>query len=616
MGRPDARVPVPEVLSNMSMNQKVLHLAIVMGFWAAIYVISLSSPVLLDDTDSVHAEAVREMAQSGDWITLKINNGIRYLEKAPFMYWMSALCVSLFGLSEWTVRFPVALAHLALAFLIYLMGKRFWGERVGFYGALIYITSLGPYAFTRILHPDVILTFFITVALYCYLQVYFDEDPSPAQFWPLDWRCMGLYVSAALAVLTKGLIGMIFVGLVIFVHLLLSGRWQVLRRLQIIPGVVVFLLVAAPWHLAAGFSNKGFFWFYFINEHFLRYLGLRYPNDYAAMPVWLFWILLLAWLFPWTAFGWGLVRTFPRSLSPPSQSAQVNLFLYAWALLILIFFSFSTTQEYYTFPALPALALLLGQVLVGLESPQGAADQRKGVMGIAVFATACLIVAGGLIGLAWLGKAAADAKDLSETIVANPDKYLITFGRMQEFTAATFGPLATIIYQTAAFLVIGPLAALWASWRKRWSLTAFFLALMMVGVLYSYRAAMLSFEPIITSKDLARVIEYHYQPNDRIVVNGIYEKGSSINFYTGHQLFVLNGYFGNLWYGSYFPDVPPVFYDDASFLDLWASEQRVFFFSGSSDLKPFLEKHPDFSYHILAESGGKKILVNWPEVGG
>ena len=427
---------------------------------------------------------------------------------------------------------------------------------------------------------------------------------------------MGLYVSAALAVLTKGLIGMIFVGLVVFVHLLLSGRWQVLRKLQIIPGVVVFLLVAAPWHLAAGFSNKGFFWFYFVNEHFLRYLGLRYPNDWAAMPVWLFWILLLAWLFPWTAFGWGLVRTFPRSLRPPSQPAQVNLFLYAWALLILIFFSFSTTQEYYTFPALPALALLLGQVLARLESPQGAADQRKGVVGVAVFATVCLIVAGGLIGLAWLGKASAEAKDLSETIVANPDKYLITFGRMQEFTAATFGPLATIIYQTAAFLIIGPLAALWTSFRKRWNLTAFFLALMMVGVFYSYRAAMLSFEPIITSKDLARVIAYHYQPNDRIVVNGIYEKGSSINFYTGLQLSVLNGYFGNLWYGSYFPDVPPVFYNDATFLDLWTSEERVFFFSDISDLKPFLEKYPDFRYHILAESGGKKILVNWPEVGG
>jgi 4-amino-4-deoxy-L-arabinose transferase-like glycosyltransferase len=615
-GKPDSPELLLEVPVPMSIPRSVLHLAIVMGFWVAIYATSLSSPVLLDDTDTVHAEAVREMVQSGDWVTLKINNGFRYLEKAPLMYWMSALCVSCLGLSEATVRFPVALAHLALAVLIWRMGKRFWSERVGFYAALMYITSLGPYAFTRIFHPDVILTFFIAFALYCYLQVYFDEVPAPRQIWPLDWRCMGVYASAALAVLTKGLIGVIFVGMVVLGHLLLSGSWRVLKRLQIVPGVVVFLLVAAPWHLAAGFSNKGFFWFYFVNEHFLRYLGLRYPNDWAAMPVWLFWILLLVWFFPWTAFGWGLVRTFPRSLRPPSPLAQVNLFLYGWALLILIFFSFSTTQEYYTFPALPAIALLLGQVLAWLESPQGATEQRKGVIGVAVFASVCVILAGGLLGLAWLGKASAGARELSDTIVANPDRYLITFGRMQEFTPATFGQLSTIIYQTAAVLVIGPLAALLASFRKRWNVVAFFLALMMVGVLYSYRSAMLSFEPILTSKDLARVIKHHYQPNDRIVVNGIYEKGSSLNFYSGHQVSVLNGFFGNLWYGSYFPDAPPIFYDDPSFLKLWASRQRVFFFSDAGDLKPFLEKHPDFSYRELAESGGKKLLVNWPQGDG
>ena len=594
----------------MSMHHRLLHLTILIGFWVAIYITCLSSPVLLDDTDTVHAEAVREMVQSGDWITLKINNGFRYLEKAPLMYWLSAICVGVFGLSEWTVRFPLALAHLALAFLIYHMGKRFWNEGVGFYAALIYITSLGPYAFTRIFHPDVILAFFVALALYCYLQVYFDEDHPPSQIWPLDWRCMGIYVSAALAVLTKGLIGMIFVGMVVFVHLLLSGRWAVLKRLQIIPGSVAFLVVAAPWHLAAGFSNKGFFWFYFVNEHFLRYLGQRYPNDWAAMPVWLFWVLLLVWFFPWTAFGWGLVRTFPRSLRPTMQPAQLNLFLYAWALLILAFFSFSTTQEYYTFPALPAFALLLGQVLARLESPEGAADQRKGVIGLATLAGVCVVAAGVLLTLAWIGQGSDGAGDLSQTMVPNPDRYLITFGKMQELTPATFGQLATIICQTSLVLIVGPVAALLAGLRKRWNLAAFFLALMMVGVLSSYRTAMLAFEPVLSSKDFAGVILRQYQPNDRIVVNGIYEHSSSLNFYTGLQLSVLNGYFGNLWYGSYFPDAPQIFYDDASFLGLWNSRERVFFFFEDNDLKAFLERHPGFKYRVLAEGGGKKLVVN------
>lgn len=596
----------------MQLRNEAMGFVVLVILWAAIYATAMSSPVLLDDTDTVHAEAVREMALSGDWITLKVNNGIRYLDKAPFMYWIGALTVTLFGVAEWTVRFPVVLGHLFLTFLIYFMGKRFWGSRTGFYAALVYITSLGPFAFTRILHPDGILTFFIALAFYCYLQVVFEPEPGRKRIGPLDLRCMGIYAAAALAVLTKGLIGAIFVGAIIFAHLVVSGRWEILKRLQILPGILVFLIVAAPWHLAIGFANEGFFWFYFINEQFLRYIGLRYPKDHATMPVWLFWILLLVWIFPWTAFLWGLARNFPKTFRPQTPSAQINVFLYVWAFLIMLFFSFSTTQEYYTFPALPALALLLGQVLAWIESPEGAQDHRKGMIGLGVFAGVCIIVAVGLLGLAWIGKAAVGGSDLSQTIVPNPDRYLITFGRLQEMTPATFGHVTTIIYQTAALLILGPLAALLAGWRKRWHLTALVFALMMVAVLYCYRAAMVAFEPILTSKSIARVIDFHFQPNDRIVVNGIYEKSSTLNFYTGKQLLVLDGFDGNLWYGSkYYADAPPIHFDNTAFLELWNSPQRVFFYSEENDLKAFLERNPGFQYRVLAESGGRKLLVNW-----
>lgn len=594
----------------MQMRRELLPLAFLVALWAAIYVTAISSPVLLDDSDAVHAEAIREMVLSGDWVTLTINNGIRYLEKAPLMYWLGALTVSLFGLAEWTVRLPVVLGHLLLALLLYRMGTRFWGTRTGFYAALVYLTSVGPYAFTRILHPDGILTLFIASSFYLYLQVVYEPDPGRKRIGGLDLRCLGIYAAVALAVLTKGLIGIIFVGSIIFCHLLLSGRWEVLKRLQILPGLVVFLIIAAPWHLAAGFANETFFWFYFVNEHFLRYLDLRYPKDHATMPLWLFWVLLLVWVFPWTAFLGGLARHLPRSLRPPTQAAQLNVFLYTWVLLIMIFFSFSTTQEYYTFPVLPALALLLGQVLARLESPEGTGDHRRAVIGLAVFAGCCLIAAIGLVALAWLGSATTEAADLSQTMVPNPDRYLITFGRLQEMTPATFGHLTTIIHQTAALLILGPLAALLTGWRKRWNLTALVFALMMVGVLFCYRAAMLTFEPILTSKSIARVIELNHQPGDRIVVNGIYELSSTINFYTGLQLSVLNGLDGNLWHGSSYPDVPPIFLDDDAFGRLWKSPQRVFFYIGNNDLESFLARNPGFQYRLLAESGGHKLLVN------
>ncbi|MFP5212664.1 MAG: ArnT family glycosyltransferase [Acidobacteriota bacterium] len=577
--------------------------------WAVIYLGTIAAPALLDDADTVHAEAVREMAQSGDWTTLKINNGIRYLEKAPFMYWLSALSVRVFGLHDWSVRLPVALFALLLTFLIYGFGRRFLGERPGFYAALVFVSSLGPFAFTRLLLPDVMLTFFMALAFYFYIQVVYEsEEEIPRR---LDPRCMGIYVATALACLTKGLVGMIFVGTIIFIHMVLTRRWDLLRRLQILRGVVVFLLVGAPWHLAAGFANKGFFWFYFVNEHFLRYLGLRYPKDYDTVPLLLFWALHLAWLFPWSGFLWGLKDSFPRSLRPQTKETQVNLFLYVWIGTILAFFSFSTTQEYYTFPTLPAFALLLGQVLARLESPQGAADQRKAAIGMNVMAGASVLLSVLLFALAWMGGGGvSETTDLSNTLTFNPEQYALSFGHMHDLTPATFAHLAPLVYRTAIVLLIAPVAALAASIWKRWSTAALLLAVMMAGLLHSYHSGMVAFEPVLSSRSLAKSIQTQYRPGDLVFVNGVYEKGSSINYYTGIQLSILNGHFGNLWYGSYFADAPRLFYNDEEFLEVWNSGRRVFLFSEETPLNRFLGRHPDLNYEELASAGGKRVLMN------
>lgn len=597
----------------MFRSGRILFYGLLTVLWAAIYLTNMTAPALFDDADTVHAEAVKEMASSGDWVTLKIDNGIRYLEKAPLMYWLSAASVRLFGLSDWAVRLPVALFALLSGLLIYRAGARFFSEKSGFFSGIVFLSSLGPFAFTRILLPDVMLAFFLSLCFYCYLQVSMEPAAGRRLFGYLDVRCMGLFAAVALAVLTKGLVGMVFAGAVIFLHLLVSGRWEVLRRLQILPGMAVFLLIAAPWHLAAGIANKGFFWFYFVNEHFLRYLGLRYPKDYDTVPLLLFWVLHLVWVFPWTGFLWGLKRSFPKALRPVAREDQVNLFLYVWVLTILIFFSFSTTQEYYTFPTLPAFALLLGQVLGRLDSPEGAADQRKAVVGLSLVTAVGVITAGCLFALAWLGRGSGAAADLSATLTVNPEQYALSFGHIHDLTPATFGHLSPLVLRTAVIVLLGPLLALIAGCLKQWKLTVLFLAVMMVGLLHSYRCGMVAFEPVMSSKSLARTIEFHYRPGDRVVVNGVYERGSSINYYTGIQLSLLNGHFGNLWYGSYFPDSPPIFFNDESFLKIWNSSERVFLFTENLPLTEFDARHPGFSAgaRTLASDGGKKVLVNW-----
>lgn len=597
----------------MSRSGKMTCCFLLTVLWAAIYLTNMATPALFDDADTVHAEAVKEMAASGDWRTLHINNGIRYLEKAPFMYWLSAASVRIFGLSDRAVRFPVALFVLFCALLLFRAGSRFFDPKSGFYAGVVFLTALGPYAFTRILLPDVMLAFFLTSCFYFYLQVHLEPDAGRRLFGTLDWRCMGLFAAMAFAVLTKGLVGIVFTGAVIFLHLLVTRSWGVLRRLQILPGIVLFVLIAAPWHLAAGVANKGFLWFYFVNEHFLRYLGLRYPKDYDTVPVLLFWALHLVWVFPWTAFLWGFKRSFPRGFSPVAAEDRVNLFLYTWVLTILVFFSFSTTQEYYTFPTLPAFALLLGRVLGRLDSPEGTVDQRKAMVGMSLVAGAGVITAGCLFALAWMGKGGGLAADLSATLTINPEQYALSFGHMHDLTPATFGLLAPLVLRTAVTVLVGPLLALIAGGFKQWKLAVFFLAVMMVGLLHSYRCGMDAFEPIMSSKGLARTIQYHYLPGDRVVVNGVYERGSSINYYTGIQLSLLNGHFGNLWYGSYFPDAPHIFFDDRSFLEIWNSGDRVFLFSEKLPLAEFEARHPGFTAGArkLASEGGKTVFVNW-----
>ena len=548
------------------------------------------------------------MVQSGDWVTLRINNGIRYLEKAPVMYWLAALSVSAFGLHDWAVRLPLALFSLLLILLVFRFGARVWGETAGFCSAIVIATCLGHYAFTRIFLPDVILSFFIAFSLYMYVLITFEER-GPKKTGPVDLRCAALYISAALAVLTKGLIGAVFTGAIIFVHILVTGNWKVIRRLQIGYGILIFLIVAAPWHIAAALANSDFLQFYFIREHLLRFLGMRYPKDYDTVPRLLFWGLHLVWLFPWSAFIWGLVRYFPRSIRPQEKTERTCLFLFIWIGVILTFFLFSTTQEYYTFPTFAAFALLLGKTMADLDTQE--TSPKWGLISLGVMAALTLLTGAGMIALTWWGNHSEPASTLAGTLTTNPKPYLLAFGHVHDLTAATFSYLAPLVYQTAGLLILGPSAAFFLALRNRWIVCFLVLATMMVGLCHLYNAGMVAFEPVLGSKSLAKVVQYYYRPGDKIVINDFYEKGSTLNYYTGLQVYVMNAGFGVLWYGLHDKTAPKLCLTQDELIKEWTSGKRIFLFSEQKPLESLLSLHPDFNYRVLAEDGGKKILINW-----
>jgi len=586
------------------------------ALWGFIYLAGCGyPPPLLDDADTVHAEAAREIVETGDWVTLHANK-IRYLEKAPLMYWSVALSYKLFGVSEFSSRLPIALATLGLMLATMLFGNLAFGEKAGFYSALCIGTCVGIYLFTRVLWPDVMLTLFITMAFYCFCRA--NEDPGASRY------VYGIYLFGALAVLTKGLVGAAFPAIIILAYLLITGDVRKLARLKLFTGALLFVAVAAPWHIAAGLSNpgslmvgaphpsqsRGFFWFYFMNEHLLRYIGKRYPADYDTVPLPLFLGLHVVWLFPWSFFLPLAIKEIPWRVKNLNREERVTLFLVVWAALVIIFFCFSTTQEYYTMPSYPAFALLIGSALAKAESRWREANVRsflsKSQIGLAFLGL--IVFVAGAIAL-WLTRNVSVEGGISETLTRNPEAYALSLGHVLDLTPRSLSALRTPIVGTALTFLLGCGAALFLRRKNRHLASNISLALMMAAFFFFAHMSLAAFGPYLSSRALAEAIDREYKQGDVIVINGEYEGGSSINFYTRKMVYILNGRSANLEYGSFFEDAPRIFLDDGELAKLWSSSSRVFLFTDSPELDEVTRsvRGPVFR---LAESGGKLILTN------
>jgi 4-amino-4-deoxy-L-arabinose transferase-like glycosyltransferase len=584
-------------------------LLILFALWLVIYFAGIFSPALLDDVDTVHAEAAREMVMRQDWVTLYAN-GIRYLEKAPLMYWGVATSYELFGPNEWSTRLPLILGVLALILTTSGFGARYFGERGGFYSGLVMATALGPYLFTRFLIPDVLVGLWLTLTFFFFLRT-LEDDATPR------WACWGLAAVTALNVLTKGLIGLVFPVGVIGAYLILTGNVKHVLRMRVFSSTLVFLLIAVPWHVLAALRNpsqgavKGFLWFYFVNEHYRRYIGTRVPHDYDKVPLLLFWVLLLLWLFPWIAFFARALREVPMRRSTwrsrMTRSQQTELLAFIWAVVILVFFSFSTRQEYYTIPAIPALALLVGAWLDREESSAPGSRERRS----AIRSSLVLFVIGGIAFAAGMfllsaSQAPPPGTDLADLLLKHPEDYALSFGHFFDLTPQALGAFRGPLLGAALSVLLGTgwnwfLRRRHDARRANWAL-----ALMMVGLFTCVHASFVTFSPILSSKSLALAIGRQYRPGDTIVVLGKYEDASTLNFYLHLPLRSLHVPTGNMWYGAQFPDAPHIWETPSSFSSLWKGRGRVFLWT--EEEKP--QALANLEVHEIARSGGKFIYSN------
>ncbi len=561
----------------------------------------------MDDVDAVQAQIARNMLASGDYVTARLD-GVPYLEKSPLVYWLMAGSYRVFGVHDWSARLPLALGVLLLCWITYRFAHWAFDENAAILAGLALATCIGLFLFTRILIPDALLTLTTTGAIWAWLRL-LDPDEEPRRVHAI---VLGLCVG--LGLLLKGLIAVVFPVLAGLAYMACSRQLFELnawKRLHLFTAGAVALAIAAPWHVLATLRNppyfafslhsgpgeyRGFFWFYFFNEHLLRFLNLRYPRDYNTVPRALFWLLNLVWLFPWSAFLPAAARL---SYRPSTRAGRVRLMALCWIGVVMVFFTFSTTQEYYSMPIYPALALLAGSAIAS-ENTRVRAGMRGlqvtfGVLFIAVAALLLLVLRTPVSG------------DISQALVQHPELYTLSLGHFGDLTLTAFAYLKLPLALAALGFAVGFLGLMFTR-RNVGKIAA--VAIAMIVFFQAARVALIRFDGYLGSYPLAKVLET--SPPGQLIEADAYYAFSSVFFYTNRTALLLNGRRDNLEYGSYAPGSAKVFIDDAKFQSLWAQPARYYLLTYGTDMPRLKELVGDSSLHVVTRNADNYLVTNLP----
>lgn len=664
--------PAPEITSRgVRHDRHPLALSFLVGLWLIVFFASLFSPPVLDDADGTHANAARQMAISGDLVTLRVNN-VRYLEKAPLPYWIIAASFKVFGFNTFAVHLPQAIAVLLLALLGYRWAEEAYGARAALYTGVAVLTSAGVFLFTRIFIPDVLLSLLIAGALYCFLK---SIEPHRSAF-RASLYAYALWTALAFAVLTKGLVALVFVFAVAGIYLAITGKYNSWRALRPGTGVLLFLGIAAPWHLLAGLRNTGgmdghgFFWFYFVNEHVLRFLGRRYPKDYNKLPGYLYWALHIVWLFPWSLFapvaliaGWkqwrerrsafrhSLTMATIRESSLAAQfqvgngtlqardsvwaavrhvatdfAARSTLLLFIFAAFVLLFFSLSTNQEYYTFPGYLPLLMLVCAGLAQAETSFLRKHEARSLRRWTTVAHATLAVVGLLIAAAlgyglWVSRHLHALPDVGDLLAhRGVGDYTLSMSSLFDLTGPSFAALRLPATLALTAFAVGPVIA-WAFRARRRHVSATMTVAATAALfLVAAHIAFGRFAPMLSSENFARKIQQlegsgQISRENTFLLYGDQAYGSSIPFYLNrpldHPALLVNGRSSSMLFGGTFADSQYLFLTPAQLSAEWGSGPRKLLFV-PLEHRDDVDRLLGTRQFILAESAGKALITDRP----
>jgi 4-amino-4-deoxy-L-arabinose transferase-like glycosyltransferase len=491
-----------------------------------------------------------------------------------------------------------------LVLLVNEFARRFFSVRAGLYSGLVVCTGAGFFLFTRIMIPEALYALEFTAIFYLFLRGWTGSLNPRVAYWSTA-------ALTGLAMLTRGLIGVIFPVAVLFLFIAATRSWNRWRELHLLSSAAIFFLVAAPWHILSSLRADTFFWSYFINEHIKRAFGTRYPPDYEAVPLWLWLGAHLAWFFPWSFFLPGVLRRIPQpqTWKKLSTQRQFQLLLVLWSGFILLFFSltFGSRMEYYSFGAWPALAMLLG---TGLAKAEEQGERWPGRMQAALAAVGAALAAV-LMAMLWISAKVQVNGDISSLLKEHEnDFYRVSMAHILDLTPQAFALLRLPSVLAAAGLVLGLGAAWWLRRKGGEQSAAICMAITMAVFFLAANMALGVFGPYLSSKPLMSKVLPQIRSADTLALYGEFDAMSGVAFYANRQLLLWNGRYNNLAAGSYYADAPRIFLTDPEFLALWQGPKRVLLFVPSEHRAAAAQRLLAAGTFLLAESGGKAVYAN------
>ncbi len=551
-------------MDNLAQQNKRLagYIGILLVLSSIFLLAGLGSYSLKEPDEGRYAEIPREMVETGDYTVPRLND-VRYFEKPPLLYWAVSLSYKVFGVSEWSFRFPNALAALLCVFSLFFFVRRWTDDLAAFLGSLVLLSSFGFFAMARIVTTDMLLTFWLFLSLLCFYGYYRERCG------PFLW---GFYAAMALATLTKGPVSPVLLCGALLIFLFMEGNLAFVKEMKLIRGIALYCLIAAPWFVIISIREKEFFTFFFIDQHVLRFISTKHKR---SGPVYYFIPVLFGGMLPWSLY-------IPRAFAMAWKKSECRLFA-IWSALVFVFFSLSGSKlPPYILPAFPALAILIAVLFY--EHRHSLFKRNWEIIGnsviMAVFALAVFLYLSPSF-MAYIDNITMESRDIARD--------LFSFSLTVSLSAA------------ACFVLF--------LFRRMKDTSNVFRILLLFSL--SMIIAIIAHSGILdranTAKDLA--IEARAQKDKPDIIVNYSALDLTLPFYLQKPV-VIASYTGELAMGSQYEDAGAHFMDEKEFFDTLGSGKKVLFVTKHKRIENVQKRFPG-RIKVLKCQNDRCLLSNY-----